>query len=72
MAATFVGAENELRKAISEIDHEKVDMKRHFLLNNYADCITWQTNTPVVSHMWGAWERHIYIYTLQDQSFRHL
>ena len=54
MAATFVGAENELRKAISEIDHEKIDMKRHFLLNNYADCITWQTNTPAASHMWGA------------------
>ena len=52
----FVGAENELRKAMEEIDHKKVG---EFLAEGSCDYITWERNTPHASHMGGVWERQI-------------
>ena len=52
----FVGAENELRKALSELDHEKI---KGFLQQHGADWIEWKRNPPAASHMGGVWERQI-------------
>ena len=73
----FVGASNELRRAIKEMDHEKI---RLFLQRSNTD---WKFNTPTASHMGGVWERLIrscrsilssllntYGHALNDESFR--
>ena len=52
----FIGAENELKKALSELDHEKI---RGFLQTEGADWIEWERNPPAASHMGGVWERQI-------------
>ena len=78
----FVGAENELKKALTEFDHEKI---RGFLQSKGADWIEWQRNPPHASHMGGVWERQIrsvrnilssllktHGHILNDESFRTL
>ena len=52
----FVGAENELRKCLDEMNHDKV---REFLLEKGCDWIVWEKNPPSSSHMGGVWERQI-------------
>ena len=52
----FVGAERELKRALSELDHEKI---RGFLQSHGADWIEWERNPPAASHMGGIWERQI-------------
>ena len=52
----LVGAENEIKQAIEEMDHEKV---RSFLNEQGGDWILFERNTPKGSHMGGAWERQI-------------
>jgi hypothetical protein len=49
----FVGAERELRRALKDIDYEKVAQT---LLNKN---IEWHFNPPYASHRGGAWERII-------------
>lgn len=51
----FVGADNELKAALNEIDNIEV---RDFLLQN--DCVfEFKLNPPGASHMGGVWERLI-------------
>ena len=52
----FVGADNELKKAFSEINHQQI---QHFLANSGADWLIWSRNAPAASHMGGVWERRI-------------
>ena len=52
----FIGAENELRAAIKEMDHEKI---RAYMTENGGDWVLWNKNTPSASHMGGVWERQI-------------
>ena len=52
----FVGAENELKKAMEEMDHQKI---RGYLNEEGGDWILWERNTPLASHMGGVWERQI-------------
>ena len=78
----FVGAENELKEAVAELDHEKI---RGFLQTEGADWIEWKRNLPSASHMGGVWERQIrsvrnilsslmktHGHMLNDESFRTL
>ncbi len=50
------GAENELRVAIQEMDHQKI---RDYMTENGGDWILWKKNTPAASHTGGVWERQI-------------
>ena len=52
----FVGADNEFRKALEEMDHQKI---ADFLTENGCDWIQWKRNTPTASHTGGVWERQI-------------
>lgn len=52
----FVGAEMELRRALQEMDHNKIAA---FLLQNGGDYIIWKRNPPTASNMGGVWERQI-------------
>jgi hypothetical protein len=52
----FVGADNELKKALEEMDQGKIG---NFLTEQGCDYITWERNTPLASHMGGVWERQI-------------
>lgn len=52
----FVGAQNELQQALSELDHEKV---RQELLKRNCDWVSYKMNVPHASHMGGVWERQI-------------
>lgn len=52
----FVGASAELKKAVKEMDQQKI---AEFLLRNNTDWIGWDFNTPTASHMGGVWERQI-------------
>ena len=52
----FVGADNEFKKAIKEMDEEKI---QSFLTENGCDWIGWSRNPPTASHMGGVWERQI-------------
>ena len=56
--SNFVGAERELREAVQEMDHDKI---QRALLNEGADylVIKWKRNPPSASHMGGVWERQI-------------
>lgn len=78
----FVGARNELKRALEEMDVDKVT---NFLLNEGADFITWKHNPPYSSNFGGAWERLIrsartildglmksHGHYLNDESFRTL
>ena len=52
----FVGARNELRQAMAEMDQEAV---QKYLTENGTDWIPFEMNTPRSSHMGGVWERQI-------------
>ena len=78
----FIGADNELKKCLEEIDHERV---REYLISRNCDWIVWKRNPPEASHMGGVWERQIrsirsiltalmkeYPAMLTDESFRTL
>ena len=52
----LVGAENEMKKAMEEMDQEQI---RSFLNEQGGDWIVWEKNTPLASHMGGVWERQI-------------
>ena len=52
----FVGAENELKRCLEEMDHDKI---REFLVMKGCDWIKWDKNPPSASHMGGVWERQI-------------
>ncbi|MCG7865422.1 MAG: hypothetical protein JAY74_03510 [Candidatus Thiodiazotropha taylori] len=54
--SNFVGAENELSKALSELDEERL---QQFLLRENCDLFGFKMNVPAASHMGGAWERQI-------------
>ena len=54
--SNFVGAEQELLKTFSEMDHSKIE---NFLQDHGGDWITWKRNPPAVSHMGGIWEHQI-------------
>ena len=49
----FVGADNELKKAFSEMNHQQI---QHFLANTVADYLIWSISAPAASHMGGMWE----------------
>lgn len=49
----FIGAERELREAIAELDHQRI---QHVLLQSR---LTWSFNPPAGSHHGGVWERLI-------------
>lgn len=51
----FIGAEHELKDALSEMDTEQINQ---FLLNEGCD-FQFQMNVPSVSHIGGIWERQI-------------
>ena len=52
----FVGARNELRNALSELDKDHI---KQFLLRQNCDFIEFKMNVPSASHMGGVWERQI-------------
>ncbi|XP_070547952.1 uncharacterized protein [Ptychodera flava] len=52
----IVGANNEMTKALKEMDQRKV---ADFLLNQECDWIEFKFNVPSSSHMGGIWERQI-------------
>ena len=52
----FVGADNELKKAMLELDQDKISA---FLSEQGCDWIRFERNTPKASHMGGVWERQI-------------
>ena len=52
----FVGARNELKAALKELDQERLG---EYLVENGCDWIPFETNTPHSSHMGGVWERLI-------------
>ena len=52
----FVGARNELAKALEEMDEQAIT---NFLLSLGADFISWKHNTPTASNHGGVWERMI-------------
>lgn len=52
----FIGAKNELDRAVSEMDDERVV---EFLKNEGCDYFNLKTNVPHASHMGGVWERQI-------------
>ena len=54
--SNFVGAQEELEKAYSEMDHQKIQF---FLQNIRVDYIYWHRNPPASSHIGGVWERQI-------------
>ena len=52
----FVGCDNELRKAIDEMDESTIDS---FLQQQGGEWMGWKRNPPASSHFGGAWERLI-------------
>ena len=52
----FVGAEFELKRALQEMDDEKISS---FLQLHGGDWIRWKRNPPASSHFGGVWERQI-------------
>ena len=52
----FVGARNELKSALSEMDQDHV---QEYLLRNGCEWIPLELNVPHSSHMGGTWERLI-------------
>ena len=52
----LVGADNELKKAVTEMDQANISA---FLSKQGCDWISWERNTPTASHMGGVWERMI-------------
>ena len=54
--SNFIGAMNELQRAISEIDNNRI---REELLTNNCDWVEFKVNVPHASYMGGVWERQI-------------
>ena len=52
----FIGARNELKTALSEMDQDQV---QEYLLRNGCEWIPFKMNVPHSSHMGGTWERLI-------------
>ena len=52
----FVGAGNELRNCLKEMEISKIAT---YLQSEMCDWIEWERNTPNASHMGGVWERQI-------------
>ena len=52
----FVGTDNELRKAMEEMNQEQI---RDYLLQNGTDWITLYKNPPGASHIRGVWEHQV-------------
>ena len=52
----FIGAMNELQKAVTELNHVRI---REKLLSNNCDWIEFKPNVPHASHKGGVWERQI-------------
>ena len=52
----FIGASNELKKVLKEIDHLKI---KNYLQGNGTDWILWHKNPPGATYMGGVWERQI-------------
>ncbi|XP_041484116.1 uncharacterized protein LOC121430782 [Lytechinus variegatus] len=52
----FVGAKNELRDALKQMDQDKI---QQYLVENNIDWIPFVMNPPHASHMGGVWERQI-------------
>ena len=52
----FVGAQNELKKALEELDQDQIGA---YLLENGCEWIPFEINVPHSSHMGGSWERLI-------------
>ena len=52
----FVGASNELKKALYEMNQKQI---RQHLLKSGTDWVKWQKNPPGASHMGDIWERQI-------------
>ena len=48
----FIGAERELREAVSELDENRL---KQFLLKENCDYVVFKTNVPHASHMGGIW-----------------
>ena len=55
--SNFSGSGNELRKALEEMDKEKL---QSLMQASGGDWITWKSNPPYASHMGGVWERQIH------------
>ena len=53
--SNFIGSENELRRALEEMDKEKL-----FMQASGGDWVTWKRNPPYASHMGGVWEHQIH------------
>ena len=53
----FIVSENELRRALEEMDKEKL---QSFTQASGGDWITWKRNPPYASHMGGVWEHQIH------------
>ena len=56
LLSNFVGAEQELLKTFSEMDHNKI---KNFLQDHGGDWTTWKRNPPAASYMGGIWECQI-------------
>lgn len=52
----FVGASNELKNALNEMDEKRISAYLH---ENTCEWIPFQFNVPHASHMGGVWERQI-------------
>ena len=52
----FVGASNELKAALSEMNQ---DVVKREMAKNHCDWIVFKMNVPSASHMGGVWERQI-------------
>ena len=55
--SNFSGSGNELRRALEEMDKEKL---QSLMQASGGDWITWKSNPPYASHMGGVWERQIH------------
>ncbi|XP_066910989.1 uncharacterized protein [Clytia hemisphaerica] len=80
--SNFVGARNELVKAINELDDQAIKI---YLMEQNADFVSWKFNPPYASNFGGVWERLIrstraildsllttHGHSLNDESFRTL
>ena len=54
--SNFIGSGNELRRALEEIDKEKL---QSFMQPSSDDWVNWKWNPPYASHMGGVLERQI-------------
>ena len=52
--SNFIGSENELRRALEEMDKEKL---LSFMQASGSDWVTWERNPPYASHMDAIGER---------------